>query len=102
VRKRLADDVDDLTRSLRVQEQHAREQAERMIALWRIVSNPDISTDDLMHAILREGARAIRPGRKFAGTLKRADGDDLIIEAAARPAPLPPDVPDDARLERHR
>jgi diguanylate cyclase (GGDEF)-like protein len=94
VRKRLADDVDDLTRSLRVQEQHAREQAERMIALWRIVSNPDISTDDLMHAILREGARAIRPGRKFAGTLKRADGDDLIIEAAARPAPLPPDVPD--------
>jgi diguanylate cyclase (GGDEF)-like protein len=92
-RRRLADNVSDLTRSLRSEERQSRQQAERMIALWRIVSNPDYSTDELMYAILREGARAIRPGRRFAGTLKRADGEDLIIEAAARPTPLPNDIP---------
>jgi diguanylate cyclase (GGDEF)-like protein len=92
-RERLAENVSDLTRSLRSEERHSREQAERMIALWRIVSNPDLSTDDVMFAILREGARAIRPGLPFAGSLLRADGDDLIFEAAARPVPLPSEIP---------
>ena len=92
-RQRLASDVSDLTRSLRLEEQHSREQAERMIALWRIVSNPDLTPDDMLQAILHEGARAIRTGRTFFGTLMRQDGTDLIIEAAARDGSLAANVP---------
>jgi diguanylate cyclase (GGDEF)-like protein len=92
-RSRLAENVSDLTRSLREEERRSREQAERMIALWRIVSNPDIPTDEIMFAILNEGARAIRPGMQFNGTLWRADGDDVLLEAVARQSPLPAGIP---------
>jgi diguanylate cyclase (GGDEF)-like protein len=92
-RQRLADDVSALTQSLRIEEDHSRWQADRMVALWRIVSNPDLTTDDMIHAILREGARAIRAGHRFAGTLMREDGADVVIEAEARQRARPVGLP---------
>jgi diguanylate cyclase (GGDEF)-like protein len=86
-RQRLAADVAELTGSLRVQEQRSRAQADRMIALWRLVSNPDLSTEDVMQAILREGARALRPGHRFAGTLMREEDDQLVLEAIVHGSP---------------
>ncbi len=100
-RSRLAVNVSELTRSLRIEEQFSRAQAERMIALWRIVSNPDYSTEDVMHAILREGARALRAGHVFSSSLMREDGLDIIIEAAVRRGAIPPGFPTvGARLPR--
>jgi diguanylate cyclase (GGDEF)-like protein len=85
-RRRLSENVTDLERSLRIQEQHSREQADRMVALWRIVTNTELSNEDVPHAILFEGARSIRPSHAFHGTLSRLDGDEVVFEAKTRPS----------------
>jgi diguanylate cyclase (GGDEF)-like protein len=83
-RQRLSETVTDLERSLEVRERQSREKAARMVALWRIVTNADLATEDLPYAILFEGARAIRPSQTFFGTVARLDGDHIVIEAKTR------------------
>ncbi len=80
-RKQLTDNVLQLERSLLVREREAREQAERMVTLWRIVTNTELATDDVPDEILSAGARGIRPGHLFNGNLSRIDSDEFKIIA---------------------
>jgi diguanylate cyclase (GGDEF)-like protein len=73
--------VNRLEASLRDAEERARQHAERLEALWRLVNDRTIEDDDLWLAMLHQGAGSIRPGQLFRGRLCRIDGTDLILEA---------------------
>lgn len=65
--------------SLTVAEERARQHAERLDALWRITNNPALRGQELMHAMLREGATAIRRTQRFRGVLSRIEGDEVVV-----------------------
>ncbi len=83
-RQRLSEDIRSLSDYASVHERHARQQAERMVSLWRIVTNTTMADEDVPHAIFYEGARALRPKQLFHGVLYRVDGDDVVVEAKTR------------------
>ena len=58
-----------------------RLEARRLEALWRIVNTPNLRGDDLVLAMLREAALAIRPGHQYVGVLGHVDGADFVLEA---------------------
>jgi diguanylate cyclase (GGDEF)-like protein len=92
----LVSHVDDLEDSLQAEEQRSRAQAERLATLWRAAhATNDAGDDDALQAVLREGAAAIRPGQRFAGSLLRVDGAFCVVLAAAQPehAPALPAAP---------
>jgi diguanylate cyclase (GGDEF)-like protein len=61
-------------------ELQARRHAERLAALWQIANNPTLRGEDLIYAMLRQAAAAIRPGQHFRGMLWRLQGSDLVVE----------------------
>lgn len=65
--------------SLTVAEERARQHAERLDALWRITSNLTLRGHELMHAMLREAATAIRRTQRFGGVLSRIEGGELVV-----------------------
>ena len=72
--------------ALHAAEERSRHQAERLEAFWRIVNNPNLSDNDLRHAMLEQAAAAIRPGAPYVGGLGRIDEDDIVYEAVAATA----------------
>jgi GGDEF domain-containing protein len=64
-------------------EHRLRAHASRLEALWKIVSNPNLSGDDLTLAMLAEATTAIRPGAPFMGALFRIASDEIVVEAVA-------------------
>jgi len=83
-RKRLEMNVERLEASLVDAEVRSREHAERLEALWRIVNNPSLRDEELLLAMLRQGASAIRPGQIFHSLLSRIDGSEIVVEASYR------------------
>jgi diguanylate cyclase (GGDEF)-like protein len=81
-RKRLEMNVERLEASLVDAETRSREHAERLEALWHIVNNASLRDDELLLAMLRQGASAIRPGQIFHGLLARIDGSEYVVEAS--------------------
>lgn len=81
-RKQLALHIDKLEASLREESARSAEHARRLEALWRIANNPTLDEEEVLFAMLREGARALRPGQPFAGMLSQLDGSALVPEAA--------------------
>ncbi len=81
-RRRLEMNVESLEGSLVEAEARSRDHAERLEALWRIVSNPGLREEEMLHAMLRQGASAIRPGHIFHGLLSRIDGSEIVVEAS--------------------
>ena len=81
--KRLAMQIGRSRRSLLDSEERSRHHAERLEALWRIANNPTLQDEELVYAMLEQGAAAIRPGQPFLGLLGRIEGADLITEAMA-------------------
>lgn len=67
--------------SLRASEERARQHAERLEALWRIVNNAAFGDEERWLAMLEEAAAAIRVGHAFQGSLWRVQGTDMVIEA---------------------
>ncbi len=68
-----------LEKSLRVAESRARQHAERLAALWQVANNPELRGKDLILAMLRQAAAAIRPGQRFHGLLGRIDGNEVVV-----------------------
>ncbi len=83
-REKLSKDVRSLADSATVHERHAREQAGRMVSLWRIMTSTTVADEDVPHAIFYEGARALRRSQLFHGVLWRVDGDEAVVEAKTR------------------
>jgi diguanylate cyclase (GGDEF)-like protein len=61
-------------------ERLAVRQSDRLAAVWRLVNDGDIDEDHRIQAILDAGALAIRPGVPFFGTLRRVEGDELVVD----------------------
>jgi diguanylate cyclase (GGDEF)-like protein len=62
-------------------ERLAVRQADRLGAVWRLVTDADLDEAQRLQAILNAGAAALRPGHDYFGTLRRVDGDDdLVVE----------------------
>ena len=80
-RKRLEMNIESLEASLVDAEARSREHVERLEALWRIVNNPSLRDEELLLAMLRQGASAIRPGQIFHALLARVDGSEIVVEA---------------------
>ena len=67
--------------TLHTSERHARRQAERLVALWKIANNPTLRGPDLMVAMLRQAAASIRLKQRFRGVLGRIVGSDVLVVA---------------------
>ena len=91
-RGQLAMHVDQLEASLRDEGQRASDHAHRLEALWRMTNNTALDDEELLHAMLDQGAAALRPGMLFSGMLARLDGSEVVTEAAHYPAGV--DAPD--------
>ncbi len=74
-------DIERMEGSLDHAESRARQHAERLEALWRVVGNPALSRSDAILAMMRNGAAAIRVDRHFGGLLHRVDGDEVVVVA---------------------
>ena len=62
-------------------ERLAVRQADRLSAVWRLVTDADLDEAQRLQAILNAGAAALRPGHEYYGSLGRVDGDDdLVVE----------------------
>jgi diguanylate cyclase (GGDEF)-like protein len=72
---------EDLETSLHVEEARNREQANRLAALWRVTHNTLLDDDELLSAMLRDGAEGMREGEDFSGMFARLDGNDIVVEA---------------------
>ena len=70
-----------LETSLLDAEEGSRRHADRLEALWQIANNQSLRDDELLLAMLRQGAAAIRPGQTFHGMIGRIDGADVVTEA---------------------
>jgi diguanylate cyclase (GGDEF)-like protein len=81
-RKRLEMNVERLEASLVDAEARSREHAERLEALWRIVSNPSLRDEELVLAMLRQGAAAIRPGQIFHAHILKIEESEFVVEAS--------------------
>jgi diguanylate cyclase (GGDEF)-like protein len=81
--KRLGMQIESLEASLLDSEERSRYHAERLEALWRIANNPTLQDEELVYAMLEQGAAAIRPGQPFLGLLGRIEGPELVTEALA-------------------
>jgi diguanylate cyclase (GGDEF)-like protein len=91
-RGQLAMHVDQLEASLRDEGQRASDHAHRLEALWRMSNNTALDDEELLQAMLEQGAAALRPGMSFCGMLSRLDGSEIVVEAAFYP--LDVDVPE--------
>jgi len=47
--------------------------------LWQVANNPELRGKDLILAMLRQAAAAIRPGQRFHGLLGRIDGNEVVV-----------------------
>ena len=81
--KRLALQIGSLEASLLDSEERAREHAQRLEVLWHIANNPTLRDDELVQAMLEQGAAGIRPGQSFLGLLGRIEGSEIITDAMA-------------------
>jgi diguanylate cyclase (GGDEF)-like protein len=70
-----------LETSLLDAEERSRRHADRLEALWQIANNQSLRDDELLLAMLRQGAAAIRPGQTFLGLIGRIEGTDVVTEA---------------------
>ena len=81
-RTQLAMQVGELEASLREEGRRAGDHASRLEALWGIANNPALDDEEMLLAMLRQGAAAVRPGVAFCGLLARLDGTDVVTDAA--------------------
>jgi diguanylate cyclase (GGDEF)-like protein len=72
-------ELDRLEESLRDQEEQSRQHAERLEALWQIANNPTLRGQELIFAMLRRAAAAIRPEQRFRALLGRVEGDEVVV-----------------------
>ena len=77
-----------------------RLEARRLEALWRIINTPNLRGDDLVLAMLREAAVAIRPGHQYVGVLGHVDGTDFVLEAYGGDESLRAVLPIGSRVPR--
>ena len=77
-----------------------RLEARRLEALWRIVNTPNLRGDELVLAMLREAAVAIRPGHQYVGVLGHVDGTDFVLEAYGGDESLRAVLPIGSRIPR--
>ena len=82
--KQLTSQIGSLEASLIESEARSRQHAERLEALWQIANNANLQDDELLLAMLRQGAAAIRPGQTFLGLIGRLDGAEVVTEAVAQ------------------
>jgi diguanylate cyclase (GGDEF)-like protein len=88
--------VDMLEDSLRDSDERSKEHAERLEALWQVVNNSNLGSEELILAMLRQAGAAIRPGQEFEAILARVEGEDVVVEAVAGP----PKAPGEEELSR--
>jgi diguanylate cyclase (GGDEF)-like protein len=74
--------VNRLEDKLRDEEERARQHAERLEALWKVVNDPALRDAELWFAMLSQAAAAIRPSQGYRGLLWRIQGAEMILEAA--------------------
>ncbi len=65
--------------SLRAAEGRARQHAQRLAALWQVANNPLLQGQDLLFAMLRQGAAALRSQQRFQGLLGRIEGHEVVV-----------------------
>lgn len=80
--KRATMHIDSLEWSLLDSEERSREHADRLEALWLVANNPALAEEDLIAAMLQQGAAAIRPNQAWRGLIERFDGNHAIVEQA--------------------
>ena len=61
-------------------ERLAIRQSDRLATVWRLVNADGMNEDERIQAILDAGATEMRPGIPFFGTLRRIDGDEIVVE----------------------
>jgi len=79
--------------SLTISEERTRQHAERLDALWRIANNPALRGPELVLAMLREAATAIRRTQRFRGILSRIEGGEVVVVGVGVDPADDPDVP---------
>jgi hypothetical protein len=79
-------------------ERQAHAQAERMTALWQLVTSAEAAGGDPVAAVLTTGAQALRPPQRFFGTIARLDGNELVIEGTTCPVTGPKSLGTGARV----
>ncbi len=74
-------EVNDLESTLRAEKEHSQDHADRLEALSQVANNPTLHGTELMLAMLRQAAAAIRPGQRFLGTLGRVEANEVVALA---------------------
>jgi diguanylate cyclase (GGDEF)-like protein len=65
-------------------ERLAIRQSDRLATVWRLVNADGMSEDERIQAILDAGATSMRPGTPFFGTLRRVDGDEIVVDVVSQ------------------
>jgi DNA-binding response OmpR family regulator len=79
--ERLALRIDGLENTVRDESERASAHAARLEALWQIANNPALDDEQLLQAMLQQGASAVQPGLVCCGLLAIVDGTEVITEA---------------------
>jgi diguanylate cyclase (GGDEF)-like protein len=82
-------------------ERLAVRQSDRLATVWRLVNESGLSDDERIQAIIDAGTAAVRPGRIFYGTMRRVDGDELVIEVVSTNVSTDPDPEMRNRVSRN-
>ena len=82
--------VEQLEGSLRDAEERARQHAERLESLLKIVNNSVPRDRKLWMTVLAQAAAAMLPGQDSRGMLARIDGSEMVVEAVVDTAELGP------------
>ena len=80
--RQLALRVGELESAVRDESRRAGAHASRLEALWRIANNPSFDEEQLLQAMLKEGASALQPGTVYCALLLRVDGTEVVTEAS--------------------
>jgi diguanylate cyclase (GGDEF)-like protein len=79
--ERLALRIGDLENTVRDESDRASAHAARLEALWQIANNPALDDEQLLQAMLQQGASAVQPGLICCGLLATVDGTEVVTEA---------------------
>lgn len=79
--ERLALRIDDLENTVRDESERATAHAARLEALWQIANNPALDDEELLQAMLQQGASAVQPGLPCCALLATVDGTEIVTEA---------------------
>ncbi len=84
----------DLAGELAGERRSADRHSRRLESLWTLASQPALSDESYLRAVLNEASSAIQPGVELTGAVSHLDGVDIVVDVArmggGRAGALPP------------